>query len=220
MFYKQGIFRSLQKYKKACDRKDVLDMNMKIFTLINGLENKNALLDEVMLAFSKDMIYIFAGIIVLVFLVGILKKDKETRWVAVNIVVFTSINLVLAYFIGFLYYTDRPFVNNKVNLLYPHVKDASFPSDHATATMSIALGINKFNKVIGVVLGFLSIIIGFSRIYAGHHSPFDIVGSYVIVFITSHIYHTKLSCKINKAYDKIENMIAAKLGFTWLYKCE
>ncbi|MFT8313015.1 MAG: phosphatase PAP2 family protein [Clostridium sp.] len=193
-------------------------MNMKIFRLINNLANKDMLLDKIMIFFSKNGIYMFAGILVLLFLLGIFKKDKKIRCAAVNTALFTSINLVLAYFIGILYYTDRPFVNNKVNLLYPHVKDASFPSDHATATMSISLGINKYNKVLGIILGFLSIIIGFSRIYVGHHSPFDIVGSYIIVFIMSYIYHAKLSNKINKIYDKIESVIAAKLEFTSLYK--
>ena len=192
-------------------------MNMEIFRLINNLANKNIFLDKVMIFFSKDMIYIFAGILILVFLLGIIKKDKKIRGVVINTVLLTVINLALAYFIGILYYIDRPFVHNKVNLLYPHVNDASFPSDHATVTMSIALGINKYNKVLGVVLTILSIVLGFSRVYVGHHSPFDIVGSYIIVFITSYIYNAKLSNKINKIYDKIESVITTKLGITWLY---
>ncbi|HEY5524797.1 MAG TPA: undecaprenyl-diphosphatase [Clostridium sp.] len=193
-------------------------MNREIFGLINNLANKNIFLDKVMMFFSKDMIYIFAGILVLVFLLGIVKKDKKTRWVVVNTALLTGINLILVYFIGVFYYVDRPFVHNKVNLLYPHVEDASFPSDHATVTMSIALGINKYNKALGIVLTILSLVVGFSRVYVGHHSPFDIVGSYIIVFITSYIYNVKLSNKVNKIYDKIESTIATKLGITWLYK--
>lgn len=195
-------------------------MNMKIFQLINNLANKNMFLDRVMMFFSRDMIYIFIGILILVFYLGIVKKDKEIRSTAVNTALLTSINLILAYIIGVFYYVDRPFVHNKVDLLYPHVKDSSFPSDHATLTMSIAFGINKYNKVIGIVLTILSMIVGFSRVYVGHHSPADIVGSYIIVFITSYIYNSKLSNNINKIYDKIENMVVTKLGITWLYKEE
>jgi len=185
-------------------------MNMEIFRLINNLANKNILLDKVMMFFSKDMIYIFAGILVLAFLVGIVKKDKRIRGVVINTVLLTVINLTLAYFIGIFYYRDRPFVHNKVNLLYPHVNDASFPSDHATVTMSIALGMSKYMKVLGMVLTISSIIVGFSRVYVGHHSPLDIVGSYIIVFITSYIYNAKLSNKVSKIYDKIESMIITK----------
>lgn len=193
-------------------------MNMEIFRWINNLANKNVYLDKVMLFFSKDMIYIFAAIVVLVFLLGIAKKDKKIRGVAVNTVVLTAINLTLAYFIGMIYYIDRPFVHNKVNLLYPHVNDASFPSDHATVTMSITLGVNKYNKLVGAVLTILTIITGFSRVYVGHHSPFDIIGSYIIVFIISYIYNAKLSNKVIKIYDKIEGVIIAKLGITWFNK--
>ena len=193
-------------------------MNMEIFRLINNLANKNTLLDNVMLIFSEYMIYIFAGIIALVFLLGVIRKDEKVRWVAINTALLTIINLILAYFIGGIYYVDRPFVHNKVNLLYPHAPDASFPSDHATVTMSIALGINKYDKVLGIVLTILSIIVGFSRVYVGHHSPADVVGTYIIVFIMSYIYNAKLSNKINKIYDKIENIVATKLGINWLYK--
>ena len=193
-------------------------MNMEIFRLINNLANKNTLLDNVMLIFSEYMIYIFAGIIALVFLLGVIRKDEKVRWVAINTALLTIINLILAYFIGGIYYVDRPFVHNKVNLLYQHAPDASFPSDHATVTMSIALGINKYDKVLGIVLTILSIIVGFSRVYVGHHSPADVVGTYIIVFIMSYIYNAKLSNKINKIYDKIENIVATKLGINWLYK--
>ena len=186
-------------------------MNMRIFRLINNLAKKNILVDKIMVFFSKEVIYIFAVILLLIFILGVIKKDKKTRLVAVNTVLFTVINLILAYFIGTLYYIDRPFVNNKVNLLYPHVKDAYFPSDHATATMSIALGLDKYNKYTGIMLTILSIIIGFSRIYVGHHSPLDIVGSYVIVYVTNYIYQAKLNNKINKIYDKIEGMIIKKV---------
>jgi len=193
-------------------------MNMEIFRLINNLENKNTFLDNAMLIFSEYMLYVFAGMIALVFILGVIKKDKKVRWVAINTFLLTVINIILAYFIGSIYYVDRPFVHNKVNLLYPHVEDASFPSDHATVTMSIALGINKYNKFLGIVLTILSIIVGFSRVYVGHHSPADVVGTYIIVFIMSYIYNAKLSNKVNKIYDKIENMVATKLGITWLYK--
>ena len=193
-------------------------MNMEIFRLINNLENKNTFLDNAMLIFSEYMLYVFAGMIALVFILGVIKKDKKVRWVAINTFLLTVINIILAYFIGSIYYVDRPFVHNKVNLLYQHVEDASFPSDHATVTMSIALGINKYNKFLGIVLTILSIIVGFSRVYVGHHSPADVVGTYIIVFIMSYIYNAKLSNKINKIYDIIENMVATKLGINWLYK--
>ncbi|MDP4091084.1 MAG: undecaprenyl-diphosphatase [Bacillota bacterium] len=193
-------------------------MNMEIFHIINNLAYKNKVLDSVMLFFSKDMIYIFAGIIAVLFLFGVAKRDKEARLTAVNTVVFTAISLIIAYFIGMVFYIDRPFVNNKVNLLYPHAADASFPSDHATVTMSTALGSNSYKRTFGNILIILSVIVGFSRVFVGHHTPFDIIGTYVLVFVISYAYNAILRKRISKVYYKVEGTVARKLGITWLYE--
>jgi len=126
-------------------------------------------------------------------------------------------NLVLSFIIGGIYYVDRPFVNNKVNLLFTHTKDASFPSDHATGTMSIALGLGKHNKLLSIILTILSMIVGFSRVYVGHHYPMDVIGAYVIVFATSYIYNLKLRSKVESLYGLIERKLATRFGFKELY---
>ena len=139
-------------HTKVYIRKDVLDINTKIFRLINNLAHRNVILDEIMIFFSKYVPYIFMGLIALVFILGVIKKHEEYRKISVNTFIITVINLVLCSIIGGIYYVDRPFVHNKVNLLFPHVEDASFPSDHATGTMSIALGLKKYDRTLGLIL--------------------------------------------------------------------
>lgn len=188
-------------------------MNMEFFRLINNLANKNALLDKIMIFFSKDVPYIFMAVTALVFILGVIKKNEECRKVSVNTFIITVINLMLSFIIGSVYYVDRPFVHNKVNLLVPHVKDASFPSDHATGTMSIALGLGKYNRILGIIMTILSIIVGFSRVYVGNHYPLDVIGAYVMVFITSYLYNLLLKNKIEKFYTKVEKILINKVGF-------
>jgi len=151
-------------------------MNLEFFRLINDLANKNTIIDKIMIFFSKDMPYIFMAATAIIFILGIMNNKIEYRKVALNTIVLTTINLVLSFIVGSIYYVDRPFVHNKVNLLFPHTADASFPSDHATGTMSIALGLKNYNKLLSVILTILSVIVGFSRVYVGHHYPFDIIG--------------------------------------------
>ena len=192
-------------------------MNMELFRLINNLANKNAVLDGIMISFSKYVPYIFMAVIAIVFVLGITKKNSDYRKAAVNTFVITVINLVLSFIIGGIYYVDRPFVNNKVNLLFTHTKDASFPSDHATGTMSIAFGLGKFNKSVSIILTILSVIVGFSRVYVGHHYPMDVIGAYVLVFTTSYIYNLKLRSKVENLYETVENKMATRLGLKSLY---
>ena len=192
-------------------------MNMELFRLINNLANKNTVLDGIMIFFSKYVPYIFMVVIAIVFILGIKKKNFDYRKVAVNTFVITVINLVLSFIIGGIYYVDRPFVNNKVNLLFTHTKDASFPSDHATGTMSIAVGLGKYNKSVSAILTILSVIVGFSRVYVGHHYPMDVIGAYVIVFVTSYIYNLKLRNKVEDLYEIVEKKMVTRLGFKSLY---
>lgn len=190
-------------------------MNMEFFRLINNLANRNTVLDNIMIFFSKDVPYIFMAVLALMFILGVMKNNEVYRKASVNAFILTVINLFLSFIAGTIYYVDRPFVHNKVNLLMPHSADASFPSDHATGTMSIALGLGKYNKVIGIVMTILSIIVGFSRVYVGHHYPSDVISAYIIVFITSYLYSLILKNKVEILYSKIEKLLMSKLG---LYK--
>lgn len=192
-------------------------MNMEFFRLINNLANKNISLDKVMIFFSKDVPYIFMVILGMVFVLGITKKNCDYRKVAVNTCIITVINLTISFIIGSIYYVDRPFVHNKVNLLFPHVKDASFPSDHATGTMSIAVGLKNYNKSLSLILTILSVIVGVSRAYVGHHYPMDIIGAYIIVFVTNHIYNFKLRTKVESLYEVVEKKLVIRFCLEELY---
>jgi len=186
-------------------------MNLYLFKLINGLSIKNLLFDKIMIAFSKYVPYTFMVMIVIVFLLGVFKNKAEYRKIAFNTFVFTLLNIILNYIIGGIYYVDRPFVHNKVNLLVPHIADSSFPSDHATGTMSIAIGLGKYSNLLGRILMVISIIVGFSRVYVGNHYPSDVIGAYILVLITNYLYNSMLKTRIIRIYEKVEKNIIKKL---------
>lgn len=73
--------------------------------------------------------------------------------------------------------------------------------------MSIALGLTKYNKSLSIILTIVSIIVGFSRVYVGHHYPMDVIGAYIIVFSTSYIYNLKLRSKVVNLYEVVEKKI-------------
>ncbi|MDT8716496.1 phosphatase PAP2 family protein [Clostridium sp. 19966] len=189
-------------------------MNMEFFRLINNLAYQNRIIDEIMIFFSKYVPYMFMLIMVIVFLRGILNKNLECRQSAVSTLIFTIINMIISSIIGGIYYVDRPFVHNKVNLLFHHVQDASFPSDHATGTMSIARGFASYNKWLSIALTVLSLFVGFSRVYVGHHYPADVIGAYIMVLFTSWIYNLKLRNIVINLYKAIEDKIIIRLGLS------
>lgn len=179
-------------------------LNYRIFELINNLALKNRVIDNVMIFSSKFLPYMMMLIICATFLISVFKHKPSNRKNAAITVLLIAVNLIINYLIGRLYYDPRPFVNHKVNLLFPYVRDSSFPSDHASATMSTAVGLMRVNRILGWASGILSLLVGFSRIYVGHHYPMDIIGSYLIVILTNILFHKFLEKKAETLYYRIE----------------
>lgn len=188
-------------------------MNMKLFKAINGLAYKSPLLDRIMIIFSTYVPIVFMIVLAGAYFYGVYKKEKLLRYAAIDTFIITVINLLLAYVIGIFYYVPRPFVLNKVNLLVPHIVDASFPSDHATGTMSIALGINNYKKAFGRILIVLSCFVGISRVYVGDHYPADVIGGYIIALLTNCLYGIVLRNKFEDVYGRLEQWLVKNISF-------
>ncbi len=163
-------------------------MNDYIFHAINNVANKSSLLDGVMIVISKYGPYISILVLGSILILGLYKNKRRPVQYATETLIITIISMILSFIIGKVFYVDRPFVKNKVNLLIDHKSNASFPSNHAMGTMSIAVGLFSFDNLIGMFLTFLSIMVGIARIYVGNHYPLDVIGGYVLVFIVNYIY--------------------------------
>ena len=153
-------------------------MNYAIFKMINGIAGKSHLLDSFGIFVSKFAVPIFAVILLLMWF----KNDnlkKTVFYAAVTAVVALGINSIL----HSMFYEARPFVTHHVNLLYSHVKDSGFPSDHTTGSFSLAIAVFLKSRKIGSPLLVFAVLVGWSRIFVGHHYPFDVLTSIVIALV-------------------------------------
>ena len=156
----------------------MLSLNQDIFLSINSYALKSHLLDSVMTAAARDMPFLFIGLLLYLWF-----KDKkvEALYAGYATTLGVGINLI----IGLFYFHNRPFMDHLGATLLAHKSENSFPSDHTTFTVSIALMLLTFKstRTLGIISTFLALWCGLARVYAGVHYPFDILGSIVVSII-------------------------------------
>jgi membrane-associated phospholipid phosphatase len=62
----------------------------------------------------------------------------------------------------------------------PGSTDYSFPSDHTTFAVALALGVWLVNRKLGVIALALAALEGFDRVYTGQHYPHDVVAAAIL----------------------------------------
>ena len=150
-------------------------LNQQIFLTINNFAGKSHQLDLIMSMAAEYLPYIF---IALLFYLWFRDRKNEALYAGYA----TTLGVLINQIIGLFYFHPRPFMDHLGTTLLSHKIENSFPSDHTTFTLSIALMLITFKttRVIGVVTTFLALWCGIARVYAGVHYPFDILGSVVV----------------------------------------
>lgn len=99
-------------------------------------------------------------------------------------------------------------------LLLPRKGSKSFPSNHAANTAALASTVTFFfGFYAGLPFIFLSLIIGYSRVYCGVHFPLDVltgwlIGAFVGWLSVKIVFRFCLTCKaeeeVSKPVDPVE----------------
>lgn len=133
------------------------------------------------LLFTAKYLYLVVGLIAVIYWLTVSKQEK------VRLVIFGVVTALVAFALvkigAAIYYDPRPFTLLNVVPLYPHSLDNGFPSDHTVLTAVIALVIFSASKRLGLLLLFLALCIGISRVVGNIHHPVDILGSFVFAGI-------------------------------------
>lgn len=173
-------------------------MNYNLFKSINQLAGHHPFLDGLMAGVTNYALIIYAIVLLLIWFCGKNQYKKTVVYAAITGVLGLLMNSV----IGHIYFEPRPFVTHTVHLLVDHAADASFPSDHTTGAFSLALAVLFAHRKIGIGMLLFAFLTGFSRIYVGHHYPFDIIGSMVVSLVISIIVY-----KLSSFLEPIANAI-------------
>ncbi|MBB6447166.1 undecaprenyl-diphosphatase [Bacillus benzoevorans] len=160
-------------------------MNYTLFKSINQLAGHHPYLDGLMVGVTNYSLLICALVLLLMWFFGKEQYKKTVVYAGITCALGLSINFI----IGHIFFEPRPFVTHTVHLLITHAPDASFPSDHTTGAFALALAVLFVHRKIGIGMLLFACLTGFSRIYVGHHYPFDIAGSIIVSLAVSLIVY-------------------------------
>jgi membrane-associated phospholipid phosphatase len=109
------------------------------------------------------------------------RRVRDVGYVAVVTGVTHELSLVLKNIYGI----ERPmaFTFNLVALI--EKTDFGFPSGHAAVFSSLAVALWFIDRRAGYVAGVCALIIGAGRIFAGVHTPLDVLGGYILGSVTA-----------------------------------
>ncbi len=172
-------------------------LNQTLFLDLNTYAGHNTTLDTVMSAAAEGMPYLF---IALLFYLWFTHRRDEALYAGYA----TTLGVLLDQIIGLFVHHNRPFMDHLGTTLLTHKPENSFPSDHTTFTLSIALMLLTFRstRLLGTITTLLALWCGVARIYGGVHYPFDILGSVAVALVAAMII-TALRSQLTELNNKI-----------------
>lgn len=150
------------------------------FRVVNDFAKRTAWLHTFMADWALYGIALFAVILVYGWWIVRRNGDLHTLAVLIWAPLSAGIALVLNQPIVHAAAEKRPFTVMPHTLtLIHHAADPGFPSDHATASGAIAMGVIIANRRWGSVALVIAALVAFSRVYVGVHYPIDVIAGLI-----------------------------------------
>jgi undecaprenyl-diphosphatase len=106
--------------------------------------------------------------------------SRKWKIAAASALVSAGVALLVNHVIAAAWTRQRPFLAHHIAHPWISSTDASFPSDHASASFAIAFAVLMIEPPIGVLFLVFAVIIAVGRLFIGAHYPSDVAAGLVI----------------------------------------
>lgn len=158
-------------------------MDWSIVHSLNGFLYHHDAIEDPLLAYVQAAEALYFGLLAVLCVFARHERFAPVRRAAVAAGLSAGLGLLIVKIITEFYDRARPFVAHPaaVHLFARHAPDASFPSDHATASMAIAVAFLLRRRFVwGVLALVFAVVLDFGRVAVGFHYPTDVLGGAAI----------------------------------------
>jgi undecaprenyl-diphosphatase len=106
--------------------------------------------------------------------------SRKWKLAAGSALVSAGVAIAVNRIISTAWFRQRPFVAHHIAHPWINSTDASFPSDHASASFAIAFAVLLFEPVAGVVFLVFAVVIAVGRLFIGAHYPGDVAAGLAV----------------------------------------
>jgi len=198
-------------------------MDWSIVHSLNGFLFHHDAVEDPVVSYVQAAEALFLLLLVILFLLARHDRFAPVRRAAVAAGLSAGLGLLVVKIITEFYDRARPFVAHPgaVHLFAKHAADASFPSDHATASMAIAVAFLLRRRFFWGVLTFVfAVILDAGRVAAGFHYPSDVIGGAVIGALSALVLWAPPLCRLIDAlsdfigglWDRITDAVLGRVA--------
>jgi len=184
---------------------------------INQVMHAHPLLASVVVEFSTWGVPVFGVLAVGLWL---LSPPGDTAWKRACAAGLSAaaVGLAANQVISHLWDRARPYeAHASIVPLIPRSADPSFPSDHATAALSIAFGVFFVSRRAGWFFLAFAAVVSVSRVLAGMHYPTDIAGSLMVSvaagYFTARIAMQRVLVPLIGLVSRITDPVLARVAY-------
>ncbi|RJS59019.1 undecaprenyl-diphosphatase [Bacillus sp. PK3_68] len=151
------------------------DADYEWFKFINDQVQRYQLLDNIMIFFAEYVQYAFGLLIIMLWLLN----KSNFRIIAFQAMFAFALGFSINRLIEVFIYRDRPFISHNIIQLVDHSANSSFPSDHATSAIVIAVTLWLSSYRFKHIWFALAVGVAFSRVWVGVHYPLDVMAGFI-----------------------------------------
>ena len=133
--------------------------------------------DELVVFLASFLIWLmFAGLVILWFVDGKIKKEQVIHALLASFIAWT-----IAEVLKRVFNTPRPFeVNHMATYVLALPADPAFPSGHAATVFALAVTVWLHDHKVGIIFVILAALVAWARVAANVHFPIDVIVGAII----------------------------------------